>query len=140
FAMFGFLANGGFFAVMILTKPQLADFQSEFVWKSLALALFATQRGLLFALPAGLFLLSSWRARLFGGEGPALPRWGEVLLYASMPLFHFHTFLFLSVLLAAWFLLQNGSEIFRALSFQDQQESAETPISPGEFTPSARRE
>jgi hypothetical protein len=32
-----------------------------------------------------------------------LPRWGEVLLYASLPLFHFHTFLFLSVLLGVWF-------------------------------------
>ena len=32
-----------------------------------------------------------------------LPRWGEVLLYASLPVFHFHTFLFLSIVLAVWF-------------------------------------
>ncbi len=106
FTVFGLLANGGLFAIMIFSTGKLADFQAEFAWKSFALALLATQRGLLFALPAGLFLLSSWRARFFGGDGPALPRWGEVLLYASLPLFHFHTFLFLSVLLASWFLVQ----------------------------------
>jgi len=106
FAVFGFLANGGLFAFTFFSHWQLADFQAEFAWKSFALALLATQRGLLFALPAGLFLLSSWRARFFGGDGPMLPRWGEVLLYASLPLFHFHTFLFLSVLLGAWFLMQ----------------------------------
>jgi hypothetical protein len=105
FALFGFLANGGLAALTIFSTGALADFQAEFAWKSFALALFATQRGFLFAFPAGLLLLSSWRARFFGdstGEG-ILPRSGEVLLYASLPLFHFHTFLFLSVLLAAWF-------------------------------------
>lgn len=106
FVLFGFLANGGFALGLFFTTLKIADFQAEFAWKSLALALLATQRGLLFALPAGLFLLASWRARLFSGETPLLPRWGEVLLYASLPLFHFHTFLFLSVLLACWFLLQ----------------------------------
>jgi len=106
FALFGFLANGGLAATLLFSTGQLADFQADFAWKSFALALFATQRGLLFALPAGLLLLSSWHARFFGGEGRPLPRRGEVLLYASLPLFHFHTFLFLSVLLAAWFILQ----------------------------------
>ena len=106
FVLFGFLANGGLAALLFFTTWEWTDFQAPFAWKSFALALFATQRGLLFALPAGLFLLSSWRTRFFGGDGPMLPRWGEVLLYASLPLFHFHTFLFLSALLAAWFLMQ----------------------------------
>jgi hypothetical protein len=107
FALFGFLANGGLAALAIFQTGQLADFQSAFAWKSFALALFATQRGMLYAFPAGLLLLSSWRCRLFGveGDGWQLPRWGEVLLYASLPLFHFHTFLFLSLLLAVWFFL-----------------------------------
>src|SRR5205085_3367771 len=83
----------------------LADFQSEQAWKSIPLALFVTQRGLLFALPAGLLLLASWRARFFHAAKDTwqLPRWGELLLYASLPIFHLHTFLFLSLLLAAWF-------------------------------------
>jgi len=108
FAVFGFLANGGLAGFLIFSTLKLADFQETLAWKSLALALFATQRGLLFALPAGLLLLSSWRTRFFGGkdEDWRLPVWGEVLLYASLPLFHFHTFLFLSALLAVWFVFQ----------------------------------
>jgi len=107
FALFGFLANGGLFGFLIFSTGELADFQSQFAWKSFALALLATQRGLLFALPAGLALLCSWRTRWFAADagGWKLSRPGELLLYASMPLFHLHTFLFLSLLLGAWFLL-----------------------------------
>lgn len=106
FALFGFLANGGLAGFQLFTTLKLADFQTELAWKSFALALFATQRGLLFALPAGLLLLSSWRTRFFEGKEDdwRLPFWGELLLYSSLPLFHFHTFLFLSVLLGVWFI------------------------------------
>ncbi|MCX6978093.1 MAG: hypothetical protein NTX04_09205 [Verrucomicrobia bacterium] len=96
FSLFGFLANGGLFAFPIFFTAQLADFQSIFAWKSLALALLATQRGLLFALPAGLLLLTSWRLRWFATtsppSSPLLSRPGQLLLY------------FLSFLLACWFL------------------------------------
>ncbi len=107
FALFGFLANGGLFGFAIFSTGELADFQGPYAWKSFALALLATQRGLLFALPAGLALLCSWRTRWFAADadGWKLSRPGELLLYASMPLFHLHTFLFLSLLLGAWFLL-----------------------------------
>ena len=106
FALFGFLANGGLFGFALFSTGHLADFQSEHAWKSFALALLATQRGLLFALPAGLALLCSWRTRWFAaGDGWKLSRPGELLLYASMPLFHLHTFLFLSLMLGAWFVL-----------------------------------
>jgi hypothetical protein len=107
FALFGFMANGGLAGFALYSTHQLSDFQGELAWKSIALSLFATQRGLLYALPAGLALLISWRARLFGDDEEEwrLPLWGEVLLYASMPLFHIHTFLFLSLMLGAWFLM-----------------------------------
>lgn len=112
FTITGFLCNGGLIGFIALTawdldptKWRLEDFQGVHAWKSIPLALFVTQRGFLFALPAGLLLLCSWKARWFPGEtpGPRLPRWGEWLLYASLPVFHFHTFLFLSVLLGVWF-------------------------------------
>ncbi len=120
FTLTGFLCNGGLvgFAALLAVNFDpttmtvtwhLEDYQSTFAWKSIPLALFVTQRGFLFALPAGLLLLCSWRARFFpaADDDPAparpLPRWGEWLLYASMPVFHFHTFLFLSVLLGVWF-------------------------------------
>ena len=105
FTMAGFLCNGGVAGFAILSERAFADFQSDLAWKNIPLALFVTQRGLLFALPAGLLLLCSWRARLFSRDESEwrLPRWGEVLLYASLPVFHFHTFLFLSIVLAMWF-------------------------------------
>ena len=106
FALLGFLANGGLFGFAIFSTGHLVDFQSAQAWKSIALALFATQRGLLFALPAGLALLCSWRTRFFAaGDGWKLSRGGELLLYAAMPLFHLHTFLFLSLMLGAWFVV-----------------------------------
>ncbi len=107
FVVAGFLCNGGLLGFAFLWKWQLVDFQADAAWKSIPLALFVTQRGLLFALPAGLALLCSWRTRFFENDTHAwrMPVWGEVLLYASMPLFHLHTFLFLSFLLGSWFII-----------------------------------
>ncbi len=113
FAVAGFLFAGGLFGFAIFWRGQLVDYQSDLVWtdgtevawKSLPLALFVTQRGLLYALPAGLLLLASWRNRFLGWPDHwTLPAWSEVLLYAAMPLFHLHTFLFLSAVAAVWFL------------------------------------
>ncbi len=112
-ALIALLGNGGLAVLVILRTHELADFQATFAWKNFFLALVVTQRGLLFALPAGLFLLASWRARFFGGaqsnaverSGDRLPAWGEVLLYASLPIFHLHSFIFFSLLLGSWFVL-----------------------------------
>ena len=71
-------------------------------WLNLFLALFVTQRGFLFALPAGLLLLLSWRERILHRAGPGLPVWVEGLLWGLLPLFHLHTFLFVSVIFAFW--------------------------------------
>ena len=105
FLILGFLGNGGFFAWQFFHDGVLADFQSEQAWKSIPLAIFVTQRGMLFAIPAGLALMHSWRARFFEKSPGSLPLWCEVLLYGSMPIFHFHTFLFLSFVLGFWVLI-----------------------------------
>jgi len=111
FALAGFLFNGGLAGFQFLGNKgfALADFQSELAWKSIPLSMFTTQRGLLYAIPAGLVLLWSWRQRFFAGkpgdEEQPLPLWVEILLYSTMPLFHLHTFIFLSLLLACWFFL-----------------------------------
>jgi len=119
FTMAGFLFNGGVAGFAILATGRFVDFQDKVDWKSIPLALFVTQRGLLYALPVGLALLWSWRARLLRGER-GLPLWIEVLLYATLPLFHLHTFIFLSVMLGCWLFLpaRNGlpaprREVFR---------------------------
>jgi len=112
FTMAGFLFNGGVAGFAIFTTHRLVDFQDKVDWKSIPLALFVTQRGLLYALPVGLALLWSWRARLLRDER-GLPLWIEVLLYATLPLFHLHTFIFLSVMLGCWLFIPARREVFR---------------------------
>ncbi len=112
-ALAAFLGNGGLAALVIFTTWRLADFQADLAWKNLFLALFVTQRGMLFALPAGLLLLANWRSRFIDGDDEwRLSRGGEWLLYASMPLFHLHTFIFLSLMLASWFVLHAPARRF----------------------------
>ncbi|HWB58189.1 MAG TPA: hypothetical protein VG733_01800 [Chthoniobacteraceae bacterium] len=143
FAIAGFLFNGGLAGFQFFTNFMppahwsaifhsqyyqdlaanfhLDDYQSQLGWKSIPLAMFVTQRGLLYAFPAGLALLWSWRLRFFPdpekkGEQP-LPMWTEVLLYSTMPLFHVHTFLFLSFMLGCWLVVfiaraANGGDDF----------------------------
>ena len=106
----GLLCNGGLAVLAwFAAAPDASlfhDWQAQWAWKNIALAIVVTQRGFLFALPAGLLLLTSWRTRFFrDGAGWKMPFLGELLLYAAMPTFHIHTFLalsfFLGVLLIA---------------------------------------
>ncbi len=123
FGVASFLFNGGVAGFQFLETLQFRDYQgvNTVAWKSIPLSMLVTQRGLLYAIPAGLLLLWHWREKFFrsgavaGVADPAtsvndrgyspLPFWVELSLYASMPLFHVHTFLALSailVLLAAF--------------------------------------
>ena len=104
FGVAAFLFNGGLAGFAVLRTLQIDDFQREMVWKNLFLSMFVTQRGLLFALPAGLLLLHVWRERYFRGANRVISFWLELLLYASMPLFNLHAFLFLSLVLFAIFI------------------------------------
>lgn len=118
FGVAGFLFNGGIVGFQFLGTLQFRDYQgvNTVAWKSIPLSMLVTQRGLLYAIPAGLLLLWHWRERFFrddivaGVADPGvptvndrsyspLPFWVELLLYASMPLFHVHTFLALSAVL-----------------------------------------
>lgn len=125
FTIAGFLFNGGLVGFQWFRNYEWNDYQGVpfIAWKSLALSMFVTQRGLLYALPVGLLLLYHWRAKFFPPRQgqtlspapssaepgaveiavprrrPLLPFWVEVTLYATLPLFHLHTFLALSVVL-----------------------------------------
>lgn len=108
FAMAAFLFAGGLAGLRIFQTGSIEDFQSGVEWKNLFLTMFVTQRGLLYALPCGLFLMNAWRERLFGsGHGVPWPVLG--LLYATMPVFSIHAFLFLSTVLAVAFVLHAPS-------------------------------
>ncbi len=111
FTLMGFLCNGGLLAFAAFTaggneaifQDYAGNLKFDWAWKSLPLSILVTQRGFLFALPAGLLLLTSWRTRwLREDDGWRLPFAGELLLYAAMPVFHVHTFLALSLMLAAF--------------------------------------
>ena len=128
FGVAGFLFNGGIAGFQFFKTFKFLDYQGDktIAWKSIALSMFVTQRGLLYAIPAGLLLLWHWREKFFRGAMPVaeagdlgtqtqrlqrsrlqpLPFWVEVSLYASMPLFHFHTFLALSIVLFFLFIFE----------------------------------
>ncbi|MCA1659040.1 MAG: hypothetical protein LC642_00650 [Verrucomicrobiaceae bacterium] len=134
FGIAAFLFNGGLASYQIFEGFVFQDYQgaNTIAWKSIPLAMFVTQRGLLYALPAGLLLLYQWRARFYPSSQepaltsppssssssgdqetitptrPPLPLWLELSLYATLPLYHIHTFLALSVVLAFLFLLGNA--------------------------------
>jgi hypothetical protein len=120
FAIAGFLFNGGLAGFQFLKDFKFIDYQdvNMIAWKSIPLTMFVTQRGLLYAIPAGLTLLWHWREKYFSvsedrsalaelppGEHSRgrLPFWVELSLYASMPLFHVHTFIALSIALVCLF-------------------------------------
>jgi len=124
FGVASFLFNGGLAGFEILHTGQWLDYQGHpsIAWKSIPLAMLVTQRGLLYAIPVGLLLLYQWRVRFSPVAGvadpgptqqskPPLPFWVECALYASMPLFHLHTFIALSIVLLFLFLFQCPSEI-----------------------------
>jgi hypothetical protein len=114
FAVAGFLFNGGLAGFEFFRTHQFIDYQAERIaWKSIPLTMFVTQRGLLYAIPAGLLLLLHWRRKYFpptpngkpGARRGLIPWWVEWSIYATMPLFHVHTFLALSVVLGFWLLI-----------------------------------
>jgi hypothetical protein len=109
FTVAGFLFNGGIAGYAFLQTHQFLDYQGtpHVSWKSIPLTMFVTQRGLLYAIPSGLLLLWQWRNKYGSNserEKQLLPVWAEYILYATMPLFHVHTFIALSILLLVLFL------------------------------------
>ena len=110
FGVAGFLFNGGIAGFEFFRTLKFVDYQGSktIAWKSIPLSMFVTQRGLLYAIPAGLLLLWSWRERfrrtsMEDRRQAPLPFWVELSLYASMPFFHVHTFLALSAVLVCLF-------------------------------------
>jgi hypothetical protein len=108
FGLAALLFNGGLAGFAIFQSGITADFQADLAWKNLFLSVFVTQRGFLYALPAGLALLWTWRYSV-PGERPLLPFWVQLVLYAAIPLFSVHSFLFLSLVAAVVFLCSSAA-------------------------------
>ncbi len=111
FAVGAFLFSGGLAGLGARPGPGMGG-PPDLAWKNLFLSLFVPQRGFLFALPAGLLLLWSWRERLLRGSR-GLPSWVEGVLWGVLPLFHLHTFIFVSVVFGLWSLRGGRSEAWR---------------------------
>jgi hypothetical protein len=142
FAVAGFLFNGGIAGFQFFKTFKFLDYQGAaadiahrpIAWKSIALSMLVTQRGWLYAIPAGLVLLWHWRERFFTqgaavpeppsalekdagletaaprARGP-LPWWVELSIYASMPLFHLHTFIALTIVLVVGMFFERATEL-----------------------------
>src|SRR5256886_10852657 len=73
FAVAGFLFNGGIVGFQFFKTFKFLDYQGTaadiahkpIAWKSIALSMLVTQRGWLYAIPAGLVLLWHWREKFF---------------------------------------------------------------------------
>src|SRR5204863_2634421 len=74
FGIAGFLFNGGIAGFQFLKTFKFVDYQggNTIAWKSIALSMFVTQRGWLYAIPAALILLWHWRQKYFR-ETPMAP-------------------------------------------------------------------
>lgn len=106
FCVVAFLFGGGLLGFVVFRTGEVMDFTAEAVWKNPFLTMMVTQRGFLFALPIGLVLLDAWRKDFFEEGKSGIPLPVQVLLYATLPLFQVHTFVFLSLLLAAVLIFQ----------------------------------
>src|SRR6266496_2906024 len=141
FAVAGFLFNGGIAGFQFLDyQGTAADIAHKpIAWKSIALSMLVTQRGWLYAIPAGLVLLWHWREKFFiqspvagfadpgqvgdgiksettavnahGYRKGPLPWWVELSVYASMPLFHLHTFIALTIVLVVGLFFERATEL-----------------------------
>jgi len=104
FALGAFVFSGGAYSLKYFSTFQLEDYQLDMAWRNLV-PIFSSQRGYLYAFPAGLILLWSWRKRFFldlDEKEPPLPALVEGLLWGTMPFFQTYTFFFLSFVFVCW--------------------------------------
>lgn len=89
-------ASGGFSDFSELLKAYPWGPGTDTAWKNIILSVFITQRGFLFALPAGLFILQKFTALpikfLSRKESTAI-----TLIWGSLGIFHLHSFFIITV-------------------------------------------
>jgi hypothetical protein len=100
-AIGAFFFSGGLAGWTVLRGiPITGDLLQGIDWKNLFLSVYITQRGVLFALPAGLLLIESTRRIYFGNARPTktvLTTLG--LVWGLLPLFHLHAFVIVSIIM-----------------------------------------
>lgn len=98
-----FFLNGSFAALAIFQTGKVADYQNQLAWKNFFLSLFVPQRGFLWALPAGVWLLKTAFDLFYEKRDPARHQFIPAgFVWGAMPFFHLHTFVAVSVLMGSW--------------------------------------
>lgn len=114
-AIGGFFLNGGFAGWDIFSKG-LSNSHQNVDWKNLLLSVFVTQRGMLFALPAGLFLLNCVQRHVSKERTLSSSQLTVLgLIWAILPLFHLHTFIAVSLMMVGYALVNGGWREAKAL-------------------------
>lgn len=95
-----FFLNGGLANWKAVFTGRLNDFQNEVAWKNFFLSLWITQRGFLYAIPAGVYVIKMITETLLGER--ELSRYEKILcglLWSGLAFFHLHSFFIVSLFL-----------------------------------------
>jgi hypothetical protein len=108
-----FFLNGGLANWKTVFSGRLFDFQNEMAWKSFFLSLWITQRGFLFAVPAGVYVIKTVTEVLLGER--VMSRQEKIIcaaLWSGLAWFHLHTFFIISLTLGICIVLyKKGREM-----------------------------
>ncbi len=95
-----FFLNGGLSNFQCFWRGGLNDFQNETAWKNFLLSIWITQRGFLFAIPAGVYVIKTVTEALLGERTLSrLEKTLCVVLWSSLAWFHLHSFFIVSLVL-----------------------------------------
>lgn len=96
---------GGGFAGWLATNSTPAEIQSALAWKNIFLSVITTQRGFLYALPVGLYLILRARKK-------EQLSWTFGLMWGMLAFFHLHTFAIVSLIIGGESLLRRDVKRF----------------------------
>jgi hypothetical protein len=100
-----FFFNGGWTGWQLLGSGVFRDYQAALTWKNFFMTLFIPQRGLWIALPVGVWLVHQVRDGFYEPSHARQP-WSKTqtlligVAWGSLPLFHMHAFIVVSLLIA----------------------------------------
>lgn len=112
--VFAIFFSGGIYNFLQPGAWSLTDVQAGLDFKNLFLAVLLTQRGFLYALPAGLLLYQALRASFAKAWIPnTAEKVGFGIIWGALGFFHLHSFFFLSLYLGAFILWQRQFLLWR---------------------------
>lgn len=103
-----FFLNGGLSNWQCLWKGRIYDFQNQVAWKNFFLSLWITQRGFLFAIPAGAYLIKTMTEHILGERTLTRnERWICTLLWSCLAWFHLHSFFIVTLIITVFMVVHS---------------------------------